>query len=248
MSISGKRLTSLTSFKFKELFKNKTFLISVFLVLGLTLVMRLLYANLDIDSLHMGSIYAYVLKLGVLYSITMIGMLMPATFLAKDKENNTLRTLMTSSVQVLEYFIGGVLPSLVVSVLVNVGVLLISGLSIAGANLALYFVISTLAGFSSCVLGMIVGIFSKNQMSSSNIATPLMLVLLMLPLFSTMVPALETISGFLYTGVVSNVISAFAESTAYQLSLQNWCVLIITPLVFIAVFIASYRKNGFDRD
>ncbi|MGL6198829.1 MAG: ABC transporter permease [Lachnospiraceae bacterium] len=247
MSISMNRLSVLSSFKLKELIRNKTFLLTVIIVAGMTFVMRLVYANMDGVTMS-NSMYAMVLDMGALFNISMIALVMPATFMAKDKENNTLRTLMTSSVQGIEYFLSGVLPTLIVSVLVNVVVLLISGISITGASLALYFLVSTIACFSSCVIGMTVGIFSKNQMSSSNISAPLMLLLMMIPMFSSMLPALEKISGFLYTGVITNVIYSFAESTNYQLSVQDWCVLIITPLVLTVVFIVCYRKNGFDHD
>lgn len=247
MNISMNRLLTLSLFKLKELFRNKTFLLSVILVPVFTLIMRYLYSNIA-DGAMPVEMYAMVLNFGVLFNINIIAMMMPATLLAKDKENNTLRTLMTSSVQGFEYFIGGMFPALLVSVVVNIAVLLISGFAISGSNLVLYLLACTIACFSSCVIGMTVGIFSKNQMSTGNIITPLMLVLMLLPMFSNMIASLEKISDFLYTGVVSSMIYSFAESSDYQLSIQSWCVLIITPIVLISVFIICYRKNGFDND
>lgn len=247
MTISMRRLAVLSGFKVRELLKNKTFLISVIMVPGITLVMRLIYQNMmetDIPS----SIFSYVLKLGVLYNLNMISILMPATILAKDKEKNTLRTLMTSSVNGGEYFIGVILPTFLVSALVNVLVLMISGIPMDTVNLPLYFIVGSLASLISCVIGMVIGILSKNQMSSSNLANVVILFLLMVPMFSGMLPQLSFFNKILYTGIVGDMISGFTQETGYQMTVLSWGILAASAVFSIGAFVILYRKNGFDAE
>ena len=57
---------------------------------------------------------------GVLMNICMTGIYCVAALLAEEKKKHTLRTLMTSSVNGLEFSIGSLLPSLALLIIVNV--------------------------------------------------------------------------------------------------------------------------------
>lgn len=142
MRLSMKKITVLTRFKFKELFRNKTFLITGSMVPLLTLVMRLVYQNLLDGKAMPPMLIGMVLNLGLLMNLTSVSMMMPATMLAKDKEKNTLRTLMTSSVNGSEYFISSVIPSFTVSFFINLIVLILSGIELRTVNLGLYLVVT----------------------------------------------------------------------------------------------------------
>lgn len=244
--ISAVKLSALTEFKVKELFKNKTFIISLFLVPGITLAMKLLYQSIIKGEIP-SSLLAMVLNLGVLYNLNAIALMMPATMMAKDKEKNTLRTLMTSSVTGIEYFISAIVPTFLVSALLNVVVLLISGIA-PEINVPLYLLVTSLASLTSCIIGMIVGLHSKNQMSSSNISTVVMMIFMIIPMFGGMVERLQKVSDFLYTGIVSSMINSFANGEKFSMNLWSWAVLIGEILIAIGIFIACYKVNGFDKD
>ncbi|MEO1769890.1 ABC transporter permease [Candidatus Enterococcus ferrettii] len=248
MRLSIKKIRVLTRFKFKELFRNKTFLITSSMVPLLTLIMRFVYQNILEGAAMPPFMIALVLNLGLLMNLTSVSMMMPATMLAKDKEKNTLRTLMTSSVNGAEYFISSVLPSFVVSFLINLLVLLLSGINLREVNVGLYLLVTAIAGLTSCVLGMLIGLFAKNQMSSSNICTIFVLVLMMVPVFGNVAENFQKISGFLYTGIVGNLVSAFAEGTNQGLTSQSWLVLIGELLIISVLFVLNYRKNGFEQE
>ena len=247
MNISMQKLTTLIIFKAKELSKNKTFIISLILVPALTLGMRVLYEGMFEGELE-PELLAMVLNLGVLYNLNAISLMMPATMLAKDKEKNTLRVLMTSSVNGTEYFISSVMPSLIISIFINVLVLVISGIPITVINVALYLLVTTIASLTSCIIGMTAGLFSKNQMSSSNLVTVIMMVLMMIPLFGGFSEQVASVSKYLYTGIVSDMITVLASGKTFSMDILSWGILIGFVIIAAIVFISSYRKNGFDRD
>lgn len=247
MNISLQKTTVLTRFKIRELLKNKTFWISAILVPLLTLGVRLLYQNVSGGELP-SELLVMVLNMGVTLNLTMISIVMTANMLAKEKEKNTLRVLMTSSVSNIEYFISAVIPTFLISFFINILVLLISGLSLSLVNTAIYLAVSGIAGLISCILGMIVGLYAKDQMGSSNLSSMICMVLLMIPMFSSFTTSLKTFSDFMYTGVVRNLIDSFVNEQATVLSTQSWLVLGVTAILAGVIFVLSYRKNGFARD
>lgn len=248
MNISLHKTSVLTNFKLRELLKNKTFLLSAILVPLFVVGIRFVYASmLDGEALP-NYMLGMVLNLGVTMNLVMISLLMPANMLAKEKEKNTLRVLMTSSVSSTEYFIAAVLPTFFVSLLINVLVLFLSGLDLSLVNIPLYLFVTALAGLISCVIGMVVGLFAKNQMSSGNIATIVMMVLMMVPMFASMVDSLKKYSDFLYTGVVTNLINSLTDGSHGIMTLQDWLVMLVSFVVALVLFMISYQKFGFTKD
>ncbi|MDH6363732.1 ABC-2 type transport system permease protein [Enterococcus sp. PF1-24] len=248
MNLNIQKTAVLTRFKFKELTRNKTFLISALLVPLFTVAIRFVYANMFTEHEMPSMLMGMVLNIGLLMNLTMIGLMMPATMLAKDKEKNTLRTLMTSSVNGLEYFISAVLPNFLVSWLICIAVLLISGVQLSSNEIILFLVVSGMCSLISCVLGMLVGLFAKNQMASGNISSLLMLVIMMVPMFSSMVPSLAKVAQFIYTGIIGQLATSFVEGNQQGLSVQSWLVLVVELVASIVLFVVSYRKNGFERE
>src|SRR5699024_7267115 len=98
----------------------------------------------------------------------------------------------------------------------------------------------------SAVIGMIFGIFAKTQMSAGTITTPALLILMMIPMFSGFSGTLEKISGLLFTGIIFNAIANIGNALPAA-DLKGILVLAAEFLVSVAVFLALYRKNGFER-
>ena len=94
---------------------------------------------------------------------------------------------------------------------------------------------------------MIFGIFAKNQMSAGTMTTPLLMLLMLIPMFSNINQIIETISNYLFTGVIMN----FIENVTMKASLINpleLTVLLIELILSILVFLVLYKKNGFEAD
>lgn len=247
MIISISKISALTQFKVKELFKNKTFLVSVLMVPAFIILYRYGFSSMmKGDGREM--LLSLILRMGTLFSTVMVSLMMPATLLAKDKEKNTLRTLMTSSVTGIDYFISCILPILLVTIVLNLFVLIVSGVSLATSALIQFFLATTLSAVAASILGMIVGIFSKNQMAASNNMVGLMMVLMMVPLFSDMIDIFEKINNFIFTGIVAKMVTGFATGNNQPLKMTDWLVMIVSCVIFMMLFLVVYRRNGFEKE
>ena len=179
-------------------------------------------------------------------NILMEGVYCTAAALAEEKEKNTLRTLMTSSVNGLEFFLGSLIPVVLMSTVVNVLCALIAGFEMGLPQWIPYLAITVACSAISAVIGMIFGIFAKTQVSASTITTPALLVLMMIPMFGGFSDILEKISGLLFTGIIFNAIANIDNALPIT-DLKGILVLAAEFLVSVAVFLALYRKNGFER-
>ncbi|OTN76850.1 hypothetical protein A5886_001929 [Enterococcus sp. 8G7_MSG3316] len=243
MMITRHKTTALLNFKFREILKNKTFLVSAAMVPGFVLMYRLLFDDVE----NMSGIQVFLLNFGVSYAMIMVGMFMSATFLAKDKEKQTLRTWMTSSVSSLEYLVSMIIPFLVLTILMIVMVIGISGMNPEAIDFPVFILVIFLSSLTAIILGMLVGLVSKNQMAASNNSLLFVFIFFLVPTFSDMNQTLERISEFLFTGVVSNMIAGFGEG-GLPLAMQDYLVLIGSLVLAIVAFIMVYRKNGFETD
>lgn len=78
---------------------SKNFLIMMLFSIGYGYLMKTI----------IGEVSTYALSMAVLFNIAM-ALYVTALLLAEEKEKNTLRVLMTSSVRGIEYFLGTVFP------------------------------------------------------------------------------------------------------------------------------------------
>ena len=155
---------------------------------------------------------------------------------------------MTSSVTGMQYFIGSILFPFVLMNIINIVVLVISGISMNQVSVVAFLLVSAAASLISCVMGMIVGLCAKNQMNANLISYPLVIVLMMIPMFGNLSEKLHHISGFLFTGVLTEMASGFAEGMSYTLKPLDIAVLIGELIISILVFLVLYRRNGYEKD
>lgn len=247
MKISMRKVSAITWAKTRDL-TDKNVIVAPILILGLTVGLRFLYGSmLDGEPLP-ASLLGLVLNLGLMMNITMTGMFVTSAALAQEKEKHTLRALMTSSVNGLEFFLGSILPPFVEMMAVNVALIPLSGLSYAVVNLPLYIVVTAIASITSCIIGMIIGIFAKNQMSASTLTTPAMLLFMMLPVFGSFSSSLGKVASFLFTGVVSGMVTAYTNGETFSLGAVNVVVLLGEIVAAVGIFIVCYRRNGYEAD
>ncbi len=134
------------------------------------------------------------------------------------------------------------------TVVINVIVLYISGVSLSYVSMPVFLFVSVIASLISCVIGMIVGICAKNQMNANLIAYPFMMVFMMVPMFGNMSETLHKLSGFLFTGVVVEMTNCFANNTPYVIKPLDMAVLIGELVISVLVFLLLYKRNGYEKD
>lgn len=236
------KLAAITEVKRKALF-SKNFIIIPIFSLGFTFLMQIIYERVSSGTPSMN---AYALALGILMNICMTGIYCTAAGLAEEKEKHTLRTLMTSSVNGLEFFLGSLIPIVTMTMTVNVLCVFIVRLSLTLTQWAAYLAVTAATSVIAAVVGMIFGIFSRNQVSASTLTTPALLVFMMIPMFCGFSKTLEEISGFLFTGITFDAIANINNSLP-AVDAKGIIVLAAEMILSVCVFLALYRKNGFER-
>ena len=220
MRIHLRKLMAIIEVKGKAIF-SKNFIIMPIFALGFTYLIKKVYGSInDID------MSGYTLSLGVLMNVCMTGIYLVAATLAEEKEKNTLRTLMTSSVNGLEFFLGSLIPILLLMMIVNVLCVLISGFQMTNFENWCIFLLVTTAG---------------------TMTTPALLIFMMIPMFKALNEILSKISNFMFTGIIMNVIDNISKhSTA--IDIQNIIILIVEIVLSIILFLILYKKNGYEID
>jgi len=124
----------------------------------------------------------YILNMILNMNLVMVATLIMAMLIAEEKEKNTLRTLMLTSLSPVEFLIGKALITIFISVIVNIAIFFMLGIQLQ--YLLMYFIITTAVLISMVEIGAVIGIVSKNQMTTGTIGTPLGLFLFMIPTLS----------------------------------------------------------------
>ena len=187
------KLTAVAQIKWICISRNTAIMIGPLLTVVMVWMFKTLY------SINSGGdlspiLVSLILSLGISLNLCMDGFLMVGTAIAEEKEKHTLRVLMTSSVTGMQYFIGSILFPFVLMNIINIVVLVISGISMSQVSVVAFLLVSAVASLISCVMGMIVGLCAKNQMNANLISYPLVIVLMMIPMFGNLSEKLHHIS------------------------------------------------------
>ena len=217
------------------------------MTIGLVLVMRFIYQDKS-DGIISPEALASLLVLGISLNMCMNGVAMVSTLISEEKEKHTLRVLMTASVTGGEYFAGTILFPFLLTVGINLLFLPITGCSVNGAGFAVYLATTVIGAATSCVIGTIIGIYAKNQMSASMLCMPVLFVFMLIPLFAGLIEGLEKITGFLFTGVLSEAAGEIAQGRVYHLGAFQTAVLLSELVIAVLLFLLAYRKNGYEKD
>ena len=137
---------------------------------------------------------------------------------------------------------------LAATVILNYVLMPISGYLITGKNLVFFSIVTVLSSLISCIIGMLLGIFAKNQVSAGTITTPVLLILMMVPIFSGFVDILEKASGLLFTGILMDMIMDIVSGKSRVLHGGSIVVLAAEAVLAVGLFVVFYRKNGFEKD
>ena len=232
-----RKLAAIIDVKGRALFSKPIF------SLGFTFLMQVIYER---ASGGMAEMNAYALAMGMLMNVSMMGFYCTAASLAEEKEKNTLRTLMTSSVNGLEFFLGSLIPVVLMTEVVNVLCVFIVQMTMSPMQWAAYLAVTTTVSVIASVGGMLLGIFAKNQVSASTLTTPVVLVFMMIPMFTGFSETLQKISMFFFTGIAFDAISNISNGLP-AVDVRGIAVLAAEFILSVILFLVLYRRNGFER-
>lgn len=180
---------------------------------------------------------AFVTVLCLLMNTCMFPISGTAMFIAEEKEKHTLRTLMLSNVSAGDFLLSKGIIAYSLTELVN---LVIYAITRPDISLPFYVLVTSLAVLCLMMLGAIVGIVSRNQMSTGVMASPLMLLMMLPAIFSMMNESIERVAQFTPTHALISLILGDGQMGFRFAVLIGW--LILCGVLFAFVF----RRNQLD--
>ena len=240
MKLNIRILFTLFKKDLRDVLKNAN---GLFMLL-LPLFFSVLYSVMDFGGEFLGS--GYVLMLCCLMCMCMVPVSFLSMIIAEEKEKNTLRTLMLSNVSAAEFILSKALVTYVMMELVMVASFFI--VKYAVSALPSFILITTLSSFCVIFLGALIGIVSKNQMSTGIFSTPIMLVLLIPPIFGQMNNFFAGIAKFTPTNAMMQLFFSLDAGLPLSSSdnLFQIAVIAVWTVLAAAVFVMVYRKKRLD--
>lgn len=213
----------------KDTFKNKEVLIQFIMFPLLAIIMEKAINSNEIPKNY------FVILFSTMY-IGMAPLVSMASIISEEKEQNTLRVLMMSNVKSGEYLMG---IGIYVFALCMAGVAIFSSVGqFRGAEIIEFLIIMAIGILTSIFLGSAIGIWCKNQMATTSMTIPIMMIFSFLPMISMFNDKVKLISRLTYSQQVNNLINSLGEQ---NLNYENIVVILGNMAVMIILFTISYN-------
>lgn len=232
--MSIRRINAILKKQIKDTLKNKSILIQFIMFPILTVIIANSVSMEDLPSNFFVNLFA------IMY-IGMAPLTSMSTIISEEKESNTLRVLLMSNVKAHEYLFG---TSFYVITLCFLGSILIVLQSDLNSHEKLIFLSLMLIGIIvSTLIGAVIGLISKNQMSATSISVPAMMIFSFMPMLSMFNDKIAKISKYLYSQQISDAVNAISE---FRYDIDHMAIVIINAIVALLLFGLLYKKRGLD--
>ena len=227
---------------FRLMFTNKNMLIMILLPIGFAV----LYQTIFGDVKEAGMPRNFVLTLCELLNLSAIPLTGLAMMVAGEKEKNTLRVLMLSDVSALEYIFSKIISVLVLMEFITIVIFFITATQLS--YLPMFLLVTTVTSISMLLFGSVVGLLSKDQMSTSTLSTPLMILFLIPPMFQNMNEVIDKIASIVPTTRMMAIINDAMNGMGIlsQEHLLDFGIILVWILLGVVTFAMMYRRKGFD--
>lgn len=179
-----------------------------------------------------------------LFAVMFIGMAplsCMSAIISEEKEKNTLRALMMSSVKPWQYLVS---VGAYIFIMCMFGTAVFAVLTeYSGTELAAFISCVALGIILSELVGAAIGIFSKNQMAATSLTLPVMMVFSFSPMLSMFNESIKKVAGITYLQQISDIINGIGTSA---ISVKNIIVITVNFVAGFALFAAAYKKKGLE--
>lgn len=175
-----------------------------------------------------------------LFSVMFVGMA-PLTcissIISEEKEKNTLRALMMSNVKPLEYLcgIGGYVWLMCMA---GTAIFAVCG-GFTGVSLVEFVAVMAVGVILSELIGGVIGVFSRNQMSATSVTIPVMMIFSFLPMLSMFNDKIEKVANLTYTQHLSLLINGLGNA---PIKAENLLVPAVNCLLALVLFVLSFKR------
>lgn len=179
-----------------------------------------------------------------LFAVMFVGMAplsCMSAIISEEKEKNTLRALMMSSVKPWQYLVS-VGAYIFIMCMVGTAVFAVLG-EYKGAELAVFILSVAFGIILSELIGAVIGIFSRNQMAATSLTLPIMMIFSFSPMLSMFNETIKKIAGITYLQQISNILNGMGTS---EISVKSIIVISANFLIGLVLFASVYKKKGLE--
>lgn len=216
----------------KDTLKNKTVLIQFVMFPVLTLIFENLIDIPDMPELFFTKLFS-VMYMG------MAPLTAVAAIISEEKEKNTLRVLMMANVKPWEY-LAGVGIYVWTICMAGAGVM---AASLSGKDIPFYLGVMAAGFVISIAVGACVGIFAPNQMVSTSMALPVMLVFSFAPMLAMFNDKIKKIARIFYTQQLRGMLN---NMTFDGIKPESFVIVAINAMLAIILFFAAFKRKGLE--
>lgn len=179
-----------------------------------------------------------------LFSVMFIGMA-PLTcisaIISEEKEKNTLRVLMMSNVKPWQYLVS---TGTYIFIMCMIGTIVFAMLGQYKNSELITFIFSMISGILlSELIGAVIGIFSRNQMTATSLTIPIMMIFSFVPMLSMFNQSIKKIAGIIYSQQISDLINGIGTS---EISAKSIIVISVNFVLGLVLFAVAYKKKGLE--
>jgi len=217
-----------------DMFKNPMVMVMFVIFPVVALVMTQLVANTNDDIPNnmfvtmMGAIFA---GMGLITSA--------AGYIAEDIETKSLRFLIIAGVKPHQYLLGTGGFLLLAGTITSIFFALIGDFTFSEAIKFLAVMISSTA--ASIILGIAIGMFSKNQQAATALGMPAAMVVGFVPMIAAFSEPVERVASILYTQQLNLLVNDFSTDLW-----RPFMVIVANIIVFATLFLFAYKKKGLE--
>lgn len=227
----------------KLLLTNKNVLIMLLLPLGFSILYQFIYADMMDEDQDM---IAFVLSISTLVNLCAIPLSGLGMMIAEEKEKHTLRVLMLNDVSALEYLLSKLLVVLCTMELVGILIFFVTMAPVG--ELFTYLFATTITSITLLLFGAVIGLISKDQMSTGTLSTPVMVFFLIPPMMGQFNSFFQTIAQLVPTYALTEMLNELmiGNSIFTQDMLPNYLLILAWTIIGIGVFCVMYKRKRFD--
>lgn len=236
MTFSLRRVSAILLKDWYDLLKNSYILFT----LAFPLLFAVWLGNMDVKSS-----YSFVFPINL--ALVICGCFVQAAMVAEEKEKSTLRGLLLSPATTLEILIGKSALSAIVTLIVIVASIFLTGFKVP--SLPLFSLSILLCLIIYIAIGTLLGLLSRTVMETAIIGMP---VLTLLGMGSVLK---ETIDNKIFAKVVDFLPSEQFNQIAMNISQSNnsgntgksLLILLVWVIVSLAITVITYNRRRFDK-
>lgn len=165
-----------------------------------------------------------------------------ASVISEEKETGTLGMLLLSDVKAWEYLIG-IGTYIFMACMAGAFCFAITG-EYKGWRFGMFLLVLAAGILISMLVGAVIGLVCKSQMSATSITVPVMMLFAFLPMISMFNEKVREISRFVYSWQIQDLIGKLGEGKAVGNLIGTDSLSVLAGNLFIAVvlFACAYKK------